>query len=802
MRNLEVNKLLFQLTTMNGRFQLNHKETFLRSGEYHYFRIDPENWEKDLIVLKDEGQINVISTYIPWIFHELYEDQFDFEGDTHPRRNLHEFLTICQKLALPVIIRPGPFIYSEYQGFGIPLWIAELYPEVVVKKADGTLDKTEEYFNVCLNHPKYLELVKKWYKKLKRELTSYFENPIVIFQLDNETGLMYNFNVGKIDFNEFTIQSFHNWLEKEFGNVQTLSVYCVESYLSFDEVQPPKDGLNVSKSMIWQSFFEDWTTQYLENLREIAHELDIPLIFSTTESGNYFNPSNPIKKAPLVEIYGYTVNTKTFRSSFTNDVPFWNSIIPSIFKGYLQPEYQPLFAAEIGCGWFDPRVTVKTIATVQSMMGSIAHGAKGINMYIIRDGEDIEGNKYYYNSMISHTGKKLKRFTAVQSVYAFIDKLGEELVKSEEIYDEIAFATYSMNHRVIPGDFDQTGKIIRPIKIINMQAEYGIFGLLLAKGFNPEPIALERANLRDMKKLKAVFFHNRGAIFKNDFTKLLDYVKTGGNLITGPNFPVMNEKGFPIDTQKLFPAVVTKQKIFGRNANLLKIIASYLNFQFQKNRLKNYNKYAIYHLERTERQNILRSWKPWGAFAKTISNKKLHIDYITREFMWQVENVKPFLKLRNKTIGYQFVLGKGTNTLFGTPLGARYMIDAFYRDSNKIKKQNKEFIEELLSQFNVDKTFDSNVEIEIVGRYNKKSQSLLVFLLNRGKKKEGTFKILIPAKTRLPKDQQLKIEVLYSFYRSEVNKLETNLDEMNTTGLKFKIGKDDCLVLKFSPKEI
>ncbi|RLI63059.1 MAG: beta-galactosidase, partial [Candidatus Gerdarchaeota archaeon] len=62
---------------MNGRFQLNGKEVFLRSGEYHYFRVDPESWEGDLKLLKKEGKINVISTYVPWIFHEIYENFFD-----------------------------------------------------------------------------------------------------------------------------------------------------------------------------------------------------------------------------------------------------------------------------------------------------------------------------------------------------------------------------------------------------------------------------------------------------------------------------------------------------------------------------------------------------------------------------------------------------------------------------------------------------------------------------------------------------------------------------------------------------
>jgi hypothetical protein len=277
-------------------------------------------------------------------------------------------------------------------------------------------------------------------------------------------------------------------------------------------------------------------------------------------------------------------------------------------------------------------------------------------------------------------------------------------------------------------------------------------------------------------------------------------VKTGGNLVTGPNFPVMSEHGFPLNTSKLFPAVVTKQKIFGRNANLGKLLRSLLTFQLQKGFLKRYNKYALYHIEKSERQNILRNWRPKGSVARTENNKKLHIDYLSREFMWQKGDVEPVLTLRNKPIGFRSTIGKGTNTVFGTPLGSRYVIDAYYKDSKKIKQQNKEFLDDLLARNKVQKTFDADVEIEIVGRFNKEKKSLLVFLLNRGKKKEGTFKVLIPAKTRLPKGVPLNVELLYSYLDSEVLTKETTLEKLKTEGLPFKIKKDDNIVIRINPK--
>ncbi|MBD3190145.1 MAG: hypothetical protein GF308_05860 [Candidatus Heimdallarchaeota archaeon] len=796
---------MFQLTSFEGKFQLNGEEVFLRAGEYHYFRVDPDFWERDLRLLKDEGILNVVSTYVPWIFHELSEGDFDFVGRTHSRRNLLRFLALCRELSLPVIFRPGPFIYSEYRGFGIPLWVGEQYPEVVVRKADGSYDQTDWYYNISLNHPVYLRLVRNWYQQLATVCGDYFDDPIICFQLDNETGLMYNFNVGRIDFNEYTVQAFQEWLQDIFGSPQTLSVFCCESYLSFDEFEPPRDGLNIAQSMLWQAFFEDWVVEFITNLKEMAIDLGITVLFSINEQGNFYNPSNPVKKSPLATLYGFNVSLKTTQADdVTLDIPFGNSIIPSLFKGYLQPRVQPLFAAEMGCGWFDPRTTVSNESTIQLMMGALAHGAKGICLYVVRDGEDIEGNRYEYHSLLDRESNKLPRFSAVQGVQEFISSLGEELTSSVEIYDEIAYGTYAMNHRILPGDFEKDGRPpINPLKILILLSTYGIYAVLLASGYNPKPISLELTSLAELQQFKTVFLHNRGAIIKDDYDKLVSYVKRGGHIITGPNYPVMDEFGDPLNTEELYPAVISREIVYGSRASLFKRLLDSVRFSLWKYRLRNYNRYCLYHLEQTEFLNRLRSWVPQGPFARSSSGRRVKIDYLSREFTWQKEEVEAVLLIDDKPIGYRYHLRKGSNTVLGTPLGARYLVNPFYEFSENIRKETRGFVQDLLEKNGVQKTFDSDVEIEIVGRYYQgdDKRSLLLFLLNRGEQKQGSFKVLCPKKTRLPKNKPLFIDQLYSYLDSSVVEQETSLEQLQTDGLHFTIQKDDCLVLRLSSKK-
>lgn len=44
---------------------LNGEKVLLFSGEIHFWRIDPEHWEKCLYQLKKAG-IEIVSTYVSW----------------------------------------------------------------------------------------------------------------------------------------------------------------------------------------------------------------------------------------------------------------------------------------------------------------------------------------------------------------------------------------------------------------------------------------------------------------------------------------------------------------------------------------------------------------------------------------------------------------------------------------------------------------------------------------------------------------------------------------------------------------
>lgn len=71
----------------NGQFWLDGQPQLIQAGEFHYFRARPEHWPHRLRLLKQAG-FNSVATYIPWLWHQWSEGVSDFEGFSHPMRNL------------------------------------------------------------------------------------------------------------------------------------------------------------------------------------------------------------------------------------------------------------------------------------------------------------------------------------------------------------------------------------------------------------------------------------------------------------------------------------------------------------------------------------------------------------------------------------------------------------------------------------------------------------------------------------------------------------------------------------------
>lgn len=150
-------------------FYLNGEPFQIISGSFHYFRTVPEYWRDRLEKIKNMG-CNTVETYIPWNFHEPERGKFLWDG----MRDICRFIELAQQLGLYLILRPSPYICSEWEFGGLPAWLL----------------KNKNMRLRCSYEP-YLKAVREYYEVLIPKLVPYQADRggnVILVQIENEYG--------------------------------------------------------------------------------------------------------------------------------------------------------------------------------------------------------------------------------------------------------------------------------------------------------------------------------------------------------------------------------------------------------------------------------------------------------------------------------------------------------------------------------------------------------------------------------------------------------------------------------------
>jgi hypothetical protein len=156
-----------KLTYDEKSFILDQKRIWLADGEVHYFRHPRESWREVLLRAKRAG-LNCISTYVAWNFHEPEKGKYDFSGD----KDIGYFIDLIGELGMFAMLRPGPYICSEWDCGGIPAWVCNKH---------GIRTREDD--------PLYMEEMEPWFDQLlpilvSRQITK--GGPIITIQNENE----------------------------------------------------------------------------------------------------------------------------------------------------------------------------------------------------------------------------------------------------------------------------------------------------------------------------------------------------------------------------------------------------------------------------------------------------------------------------------------------------------------------------------------------------------------------------------------------------------------------------------------
>ncbi len=158
-----------EFTIHGDRFLLDGQPFRILAGAMHYFRIPPSCWRDRLLKLRAMG-LNTVETYVAWNLHEPGPGAFRFDAGL----DLVRYLAIAAELGLHAVVRPGPYICSEWDLGGLPAWLLR-----------------DPAMRLRCSHPAYLAAVDRFFDALLPRLAPLqvtHGGPILAMQVENEYG--------------------------------------------------------------------------------------------------------------------------------------------------------------------------------------------------------------------------------------------------------------------------------------------------------------------------------------------------------------------------------------------------------------------------------------------------------------------------------------------------------------------------------------------------------------------------------------------------------------------------------------
>jgi hypothetical protein len=789
------------LGAADGAFTLGGRRTFLYDGEFHYFRVKPDLWRPGLERLRAAG-MNAVSTYIPWVWHEPEEGTFDFTGATRPGRDLAGFLEAARAVGLPVMARPGPLIYAEFDGLGIPTWLGDKYPDTVVVRRDGRRDRGTFFWNHSLGHPLYRARARTWYETLAAFLAPYWNDPVVSWQLDNETGLLFANRVGQVDFNPDTIVRFRAWLTERYGAIEELNAAWSSRFGDFAGILPPRPPLLQAQIADWQWFLEAWIDDYLRFLAITAREAGVPVPLTHNEQGIQHSPLHGDDGAAKIDFVGYDIYPKASPGNFVADFPFASSLYPGIFSAYRTPE-RPTIAFELGTGWFDPRANVVDAAVVQNVFGSIAHGARGVCLFTTHDGVEPSGEPYDFGGPIDGAGKPTPRYAVVSGIGSFLARWGDDLLEMEEIRDRVGFGIYFPNFRYAAADYFHGTEQVDPHRYLAFLAQGGIHALLLCAGINPHVVDLSELDAQPLAELEVLFLNSKGMLDLETYAKLDAFVLGGGHLVTTPSSPDRDLHGRPARFGGLFPLAPDSTTWLDVWRVWWTIVAGIVPFTvFERPWLSDRHKASGHIIDlfeplldalRTPVEGRVLTVQPVLAgetdavHVPDANPPSIRGDYVLNTFAPPRDpesHIRPGpLWAGDRPAAYEVTYGWGTSTVLGTLPAGRYLTPRYYATPERDRRALRHFARGLLAARGVEPLVHADVEAEIVGHAG--DDGGMLFVINRLGRQVGDVRLTDPVLFGYTG----QLEIAYTFAGSRAR-------AVNARTLHVELLADDVLVLR------
>lgn len=388
-------------------FHLDGKDAYLVSGEFHYFRVPREDWKRRMQLFIEAGG-NCLATYVPWLIHEPEEGKISFGGQGIP--DLRAFLETAQEMGLKVLLRPGPYQYSELRNAGLPEWLLENYPEVRAVALDGggiSPSPNRRGYSVSYLHPLFLEKARRYFRAFADAVRPFMmENggPVCMLQVDNELSGIHVW-YGSLDYHPETMGFLQEdgryplWLRRKYGTIEQLNAAYGTRYIRFAyalPIDPSRTSTPEERRRVrdYDAFYRDTMAEYLALLAGWLREdgLGGPICHNSANPGmnGLFAPTvQAMKNEPFLlgSDHYYTLN-QSWRQN--NPTPQYALRVLSSCDT-MRALGMPPSVLELPGGSPSDTPPILGPDLLACHMTNLALGMKGLNYYIFTGGPNAPG---------------------------------------------------------------------------------------------------------------------------------------------------------------------------------------------------------------------------------------------------------------------------------------------------------------------------------------------------------------------------------------------------------------------------
>ncbi|MFR9674371.1 beta-galactosidase [Streptomyces sp. TR06-5] len=541
------------------------------AGEIHYFRLKRDEWQSRLDRAKEAG-LNTITSYVPWLWHELPDGTLDVTGRTRPERDLGAFIDLCLENGFHFIPRPGPFNMAELKGQGVPQRVRDEHPEIV---PTGWMGKEAPTETVDYLAPAFLDEARRWYDAvipvIARRRHRKGRPGVIACQLDNEIGML-AWVSNSPDLTDGLLKDFNGWLDRTYG--ADLGGRYPFAGKPADErdaaIRTPRNGYAQALMHDLGTFMRGRFSRYVEALRDAAERnglKGLPFLVNIHGTGGGRAKNFPIGISQLMETYAGKPGMISGADFYLGSLNIGNVVdlyLVNAFMDAVHDTDQPLTTAEFDAGHADygNDLSNQSDAEASGLKSRLclAQGVKMINYYLfaggrnpkldepVGDGNDrigITGERHGFAAPVDPEGRRNLGFAPLKECVHAVNGLASALAPMRQEYDGLALG-FVPDHYLTEYRPPESDAVTDTVRDLENNRGFGprdaLSRALLLGGFRYRALDLQARDV-DPSRTPVLGLATGEHLDRALQQRLVRYLRAGGKLLLSGRVPVADMAG-------------------------------------------------------------------------------------------------------------------------------------------------------------------------------------------------------------------------------------------------------------------